>query len=71
MITETTKLALLTGDTFMVRDRLHGAGWRWDDDRRAYTLTVDDDRTPEGVVAQVRAIGGVRNRPRKLTVTFA
>ena len=66
-----TKTALLTGDTFMVRAKLQGAGWKWDADRKAYTMAVESDYTEDGVVCQVRAIGGVRNRPKKLVVVFA
>ena len=56
--------AYLTGDTFPVRGRLQGAGWRWDASRKAYWKRVSADTTPDDVIRNVRLIGGIRNRGR-------
>lgn len=65
------KTAILTGDTFMVKARIMGAGWKWNAELKGFTKSVDADATESGVVMDVRSIGGVRNRPKKLVVTFA
>lgn len=71
MTTETTKAATLTGDTFMVRDKLQAGGWSWDADAKCYRKDVDASLSESDVVLRVRALPGVRNRAKKLVVTFA
>ena len=36
MTTEPQKLAILTGDTYMVRASLKDGGWKWDADNKAW-----------------------------------
>lgn len=62
MTTQTTKrTAVLTGDTFPVKGILKANGWKYDADRKAWTLADDwDDKAH--VIRRVRSYGGIRNR---------
>lgn len=63
MTNTTTKTAILTGDTYSYRTQLKAHGWRWDADRKAWTLDVDADATEADVISRdVRALSGIRNR---------
>ena len=57
----TTKLAVLTGDTFRFKSILKANGWKWDAARTAWTL-ADDWSDEAHVMRRVRGYAGIRNR---------
>ena len=59
VITKTT--AVLTGDTFRVKGILKKNGWKWDADRKAWTMSDAWDNA-DHVIRRVRGYGGIRNR---------
>jgi len=61
MSTMNESKAILTGGTYMVRQRLAAKGWRWDAERKAYVKVAQWD-SPADVIRTVRMYPGVRNR---------
>ena len=59
--TTTTKRAVLTGDTFMVRGALKRHGWNWEPVRKAWTYDSDWSDADQ-VIRHVRSYAGIRNR---------
>jgi len=54
-------MAVLTGDTFVVRGVLKSNGWKWDGDRNAWTM-IDEWEDAGHVIYRIRGYGGIRNR---------
>ena len=56
------RIAILTGDTFPVRNILNRY-WTWSPERKAWTIDVDADATSESTMSRyVRGLAGIRNR---------
>ena len=70
MTTETMKLAILTGDTYQVRDSLKSGGWKWDADGKAWVKLVPADADEALVERCIRMLSGVRNRMGKVAIKF-
>ncbi len=64
------KMALVTGATFTVKDKLKGAGWKWVPEAKGWTKDVPADWDASQVETDIRCIGGVRNRMGKVEITF-
>ncbi len=57
------KKAIITGSTYMIKDKLTGyVGAKWDHARKAHVLEVEDDATPQSVESLIRRAPGIRNR---------
>ena len=70
MADATRKMALVTGNTFTVKEKLKGAGWRWVPESKGWTKDVPADWDAGQVETDIRGIGGIRNRMGKVTITF-
>lgn len=59
----TTKIAVLTGQTYDYRRPLQAGGWKWDAPRKAWTRAVAEGDTEQWIMSRyVRALNGIRNR---------
>lgn len=70
MATATRKMALVTGNTFTVKDKLKGAGWKWVPEAKGWTKDVPAEWDASQVETDIRGIGGIRNRMGKVEITF-
>ena len=71
MMTTASKTALVTGDTFKVKDKLKSAGWKWVPESKGWTKDVNAEWDARMVENDIRDIGGIRNRLGKVAITFA
>ena len=65
-----TKTATVTGNTFQVKDKLKGAGWKWVPEAKGWSKQVPASYTEKMTEQSIRDIGGIRNRLGKVTITF-
>lgn len=64
------KIATVTGDTFTVRGKLSGAGWKWNPELKGWQKDVPAVWDAGQVESDIRSIGGIRNRMGKVTISF-
>lgn len=65
-----TKTALVTGNTFQVKDKLKSAGWQWVPAAKGWSKDVPASYTEKMAEQSIRDIGGIRNRLGKVAITF-
>lgn len=68
--TEGRKIAVVTGDTFTVKEKLKGAGWKWQPEVKGWAKDVPAEWEAWQVEADIRGIAGIRNRMGKVTISF-
>lgn len=56
------RMAIITGDTYMIRHSLKSGGWVWDDEAKVWTKPTTADADESDVLRGVRMLAGVRNR---------
>ena len=65
------KMAVVTGNTFTVKDKLKAMGWRWLPEQKGWTKDVPSEWEAWQVETEIRGYAGVRNRMGKVEITFA
>lgn len=64
------KMAMVTGNTFTVKDKLKSMGWKWVQDAKGWTKDVPAEWEAWQVESEIRSYAGVRNRMGKVEITF-
>ena len=63
-------MATITGNTFTVKDKLKGDGWKWVPAVKGWEKSVPAEWSEAQVESDIRSLGGVRNRMGKIAVSF-
>jgi hypothetical protein len=69
-IDATRKMALVTGNTFTVKESLKRDGWKWVPECKGWTKDVNAEWDARMVEMDIRDLSGVRNRLGKVEITF-